>query len=206
MRIGIDLDNTLVCYDRLFRQLAAERGWISPEVPARKEMVRDSLRRLGREADWTLLQGEVYGPRMIDAEPFPEALGALHDFRDRGWTVCIVSHRTRTPYAGPQADLHAAARNWLAAHQFLDEPRTGLSGEAVYLETTKAEKLNRIASLRLDWFIDDLPELLLEPDFPADVRRMLFDPHRHRPALPASVATAHQWRDVADLLFGNPAS
>ena len=28
-----------------------------------------------------------------------------------------------------------------------------------------------------DWFIDDLPELLSAPEFPREVRRLLFDPH-----------------------------
>lgn len=203
MRIGIDLDNTLVCYDRLFRQLAVERGWIAPQILARKELVRDELRRLGREADWTLLQGEVYGSRMNDAEPFPEALLALQGFRNRNWSVCIVSHRTKTPYAGPPADLHAAARNWLKEQRFLEASLTGLSQEHVFLETTKAEKLARIESSQLTWFIDDLPEFLLDPAFPVNVQRMLFDPHRHGPTLPGSVAIAHHWRDVADLLSGN---
>ncbi len=205
MRLGIDLDNTLVCYDRLFWQLAVERDWISPDIPARKESVRDELRLRGKEADWTLLQGEVYGTRMNEAEPFPEALSALQVLRAQRWGVCIVSHRTKTPYAGPSADLHAAARDWLDVHQFLDEPRTGLSHAAVYLETTKADKLARIRDMHLSWFIDDLPELLLDPEFPRDVRRMLFDPHRHGPSLPSTVAVAHHWRDVASLLLGKPA-
>jgi hypothetical protein len=200
MRIGIDLDNTLVCYDRLFWQLATDRGWISPHIPARKERVRDELRRLGRESDWTMLQGEVYGVRMIDAVPFPDALETVKRWREQNWSVFIVSHRTLTPFAGPTHDLHAAARNWLKRQGFLDSA-TGLNPDQVFLETSKASKLSCIGDLGLTWFIDDLPELLLEPAFPPGVRRMLFDPHQHRPDLPPSIVAAHHWRDVADLLL-----
>jgi FMN phosphatase YigB (HAD superfamily) len=199
MRIGIDLDNTLVCYDQLFWRLATERGWISPRLPPRKDRVRDELRRLGREEDWILLQGEVYGVRMVDAAPFPDALQAVRQLRKRRGTVYIVSHRTPTPIAGPPYDLHAAARSWLERRGFLDVI-TGLSPEHVFLETSKQNKLARIEELGLTWFIDDLPELLLEPAFPAGVRRVLFDPHRHRPALPPSINAVHDWNEVVELL------
>ncbi|HUQ72898.1 MAG TPA: hypothetical protein VM165_25440, partial [Planctomycetaceae bacterium] len=77
VRLGIDLDNTLVCYDQLCWQLAVDRGWIAAHIPIGKTAVRNELRRLGREPDWTALQGEIYGPLMRDAVPFPGALEAL---------------------------------------------------------------------------------------------------------------------------------
>jgi hypothetical protein len=206
MRIGIDLDNTLVCYDRLFWTLASERKWISCDVLPSKERVRDELRRLGRESDWTLLQGEVYGPRMNEAAPFPGARKVLQSFRKQGWSVYIVSHRTKVPFAGEPYDLHAAARDWLATHQFLDVAVTGLDNSSVYLETTKAEKLNRIGSLDLTWFIDDLPELLLEPAFPPRVKKLLFDPHRHCPSVPESIRIAHHWQEIPSVMTGDAGS
>lgn len=196
MRIGIDLDNTLVCYDPLFWTLAVERGWISASIPPRKEKVRDELRRLGREADWTWLQGEVYGSRMAQAAAFPQAVEMVTEFRRRSWQAFVISHRTKTPFAGPEYDLHAAARTWLEYQRIVCE--TGIAADGVYLETSKANKLARIGSLQLDWFIDDLPELLLDPAFPAGVRRVLFDPHRHHPPMPAAVLLIHDLGEIAE--------
>jgi hypothetical protein len=144
MLLGLDLDNTLVCYDHLFWRLAHERGQISADVPCRKECVRDEFRRTGRETEWTLLQGEVYGRRMRDAEPFPQVLDALAELARAGWDLRIISHRSRTPYAGPPWDLHASAREWLAARGFLNQA-TGLNVDRVHLETDKSGKLARIA-------------------------------------------------------------
>lgn len=200
-RIGVDLDNTLVCYDELCWRLAVERDWISPQIPPLKVAVRNELRRLGREADWTSLQGEIYGPLMSQAVPFPGALQALQRFCAQDWPVCIVSHRTLTPIAGPAYDLHAAARGWLEQQGFLERTTTGLTHELVYLETTKGAKLGRIAAAGCTWFIDDLPELLLEPTFPAGVRRILFDPHREEPDLPPEVLWAADWPDLAERLL-----
>lgn len=202
MRIGIDLDNTLVCYDELFWRLAVERGWIARTVPARKDEVRDALRRCGREEDWTRLQGEVYGPGMSEAPPFAGALAALRTMQKRRWSTCVVSHRTKTPLAGIDADLHQSARAWLSGRQFLDAEATGLSETSVFLEQTKEGKLARIKALDLTWFIDDLPELLIDAEFPPTVQRMLFDPHRRRPDVPTDVAVVHHWDEVVSILSG----
>jgi len=199
LKIGVDLDNTLACYDTLFWQIAVDRSWIPREIPARKECVRDALRMAQREADWTLLQGEVYGPRMREAEPFEGAVNLFVELSRRGHLVYIVSHRTREPYTGPRYDLHASARQWLSQHGFL-ETHTGLTPEAVFLETSKAAKLNRMAELGLNAFIDDLPELLLDPQFPAGVDRILFDPHRHAAGLPSGVTCVHDLRAIPPLM------
>lgn len=205
MILGIDLDNTLVCYDQLFWRLACERGWIPETVPCRKECVRDELRRIGREADWTLLQGEVYGPRMIDATPFPNVLPALQQLHAVGCRVHIISHRTKTPFAGPPHDLHASARGWLESQGVIDESRTGLNASRVFLETEKSAKLARIAQLRCECFIDDLPELLTDANFPAGVRRVLFDPHGHCPSLPPEIARFESWQAVLPAITGTRA-
>jgi len=71
MRIGIDLDNTVIRYDRVFRAIAAERGLIPPGFGGDKQAVRDHIRTLpDGERRWTALQAEAYGPRLEDAELF----------------------------------------------------------------------------------------------------------------------------------------
>src|SRR5262249_47195569 len=136
MLIGLDFDNTLVCYDRLFHRLAVERGLVPAELPATKKAVRDFLRTAGREENWTELQGVAYGPRITDAEPFPGAKRFVRRCRADGVRVAIVSHKTRLPYRGEQHDLHAAAHAFLEAHGFYETRDTGLSADDVFLELT----------------------------------------------------------------------
>ena len=176
MLIGVDFDNTIVCYDRLFHRLALERGWIPPELDADKSSVRNYLREVDREDDWTLLQGIAYGSRIEEAAPFPGVKEFFSRCHSQQVPVCIVSHKTRHPYRGPSFDLHEAARGWLKAHRFLDSSAMGLSEGQVFLEETKQAKLARIAAAGCTHFIDDLPEFLLEKDFPPGVCRILFDP------------------------------
>ena len=177
MLIGADFDNTIVCYDQVFHHVALEQGVIPAEVPVSKGDVRDYLRQCGREADWTELQGYVYGTRMQDATPFPGVLECLARFVKHGMTVCIISHKTRYPYMGPKYDLHQVAQQWLEQQGLFDPAQTGLSPDQVFFELTKQEKLDRIAKVGCTYFIDDLPEFLAEPRFPTGVKRILFDPN-----------------------------
>ncbi|MEX0775477.1 MAG: hypothetical protein WD042_07160 [Phycisphaeraceae bacterium] len=177
MNIGIDFDNTMVCYDAVFHAVAREHGWVDDAVPARKDAVRNHLRIAGREDSWIGLQGQVYGRRIVEAPPFAGVLDFLRACRQAQATVCIISHKTRYPFRGEQHDLHHAALGWLAHHGLFNDASIGLSPRDVYLELTKEAKLARIAAAGCEVFIDDLPEFLGEAAFPAGVRRVLFDPN-----------------------------
>ncbi len=176
LRIGIDFDNTIVCYDDLFHRVAREQKLIPTDVPANKGAIRDYLRSVGQEERWTLLQGYVYGARMAEALPFAGVLPLVARLVREHVPVFIVSHKTRYPYLGPRYDLHAAAQAWLERQGFFEVANIAMQREHVFFELTKQAKLQRIAALGCSHFVDDLPELLGEPEFPSDVARWLFDP------------------------------
>ena len=46
MHIGIDLDNTLVCYDRVIYRIAKERGLIDEKTRVSKAIIRDIIQQL----------------------------------------------------------------------------------------------------------------------------------------------------------------
>jgi len=179
LRLGVDFDNTIVCYDALFHRVALEDGCIPASLPANKSDVRNHLRAIGREDVWTEMQGRVYGSRMAEADPFPGVLDFFKACRAAGLPVCIVSHKTRHPFAGKKHDLHAAALDWLVRQGFFDTAPggIGLPRDQVFFELTKQTKLERIGRCGCTHFIDDLPEFLAEAAFPAGVTRILFDPN-----------------------------
>ena len=200
MLFGLDFDNTIVCYDRLFHELAVERGLISPALPATKQAVRKQLRDTNREEQWTELQAIAYGPRITHAKPWQGVLTFLQSCREANVQVVIVSHKTRYPYRGEKFDLHAAAHAFLESHGFYKTSDTGLSRGSVFLEPTLPEKLARIGLLRCDAFVDDLPEFLSEPAFPSGVRKVLFDPANSHPEH-ASYTRATSWEACGEVLL-----
>jgi len=179
MRIGIDFDNTIACYDGVFHAAALERQLIPTDLPSDKTSVRDHLRSLGRDADFTELQGYVYGSRMQLVNVFPGFVETLRTLRAKGHDVFIVSHKTRTPFAGPAYDLHAAAREFLNVRAIVGDNDGQIPAQNVFFELTKEEKVARIAALGCDVFVDDLPEILAMDGYPAGLRAILFDPDNH---------------------------
>lgn len=191
MLIGVDFDNTIVCYDGVFHQTAVKQGLIPPETPVIKNAVRDYLRRCDKEEAWTELQGYVYGPCMADAAPFPGVLEFFAKCRQRDVPAYIISHKTRYPFRGKKHDLHESARAWLKSK--------GLDGDHVFLELTMEAKLKRIGAAGCTHFIDDLPEFLDEPTFPAGVERILFDPNNHHASV-TKFRRAISWKQIEQFL------
>ena len=190
MLIGVDFDNTIVCYDELFHREAVLRDLIPPETPRIKGAVRNCLRQTKRERSWTELQGHVYGTVIDDAPPFPGVIDFFTECKQRDIDLCIISHRSRTPYLGEDIDLHLAANRWLQKQNIeLD----------IFLEVTKEAKFQRIARQRCNYFIDDLAEFLLDEQFPLGVERILFDPHISQPSL-TKIRRADSWSEITNIV------
>jgi hypothetical protein len=177
MLVGLDFDNTIVCYDESVVMLSREIPDLPHDLPRTKVSLRDYLRAQGREEEWTAFQGVLYGPGMRHAEPYKYAIPVMRDIVEAGHQLVIVSHRSRRPYAGPPHDLHAAAVSWVADRL----QRFGLFGDinastSVYFLETRDAKVATIGKLGCSVFVDDLPEVLEAPGFPDSTAAVLFDP------------------------------
>jgi hypothetical protein len=197
MRLGLDFDNTLISYDRLFRRVALDKALIPEGTPPEKNAVRDYLRQQGIEDEWTRLQGEVYGGRILEAEPYPGMQAALKGLADSQIPMYIVSHKTRTPFLGEPWDLHAAARSWLTKQGFHDVAGLGWSEDQVFFELTKEAKAARIVALGCTHYVDDLPEILAM--LPDHIEKILFAPNGNTAGHP-DWKVMRSWQELPVLL------
>lgn len=197
LRIGLDLDNTIVCYDDLFRELAVERGLISPEAPLGKRGLRKLLRERDQESVWTYLQGEAYGARMGGARLFPGVRELFAAARSAGAELRIVSHRSRTPYGGQQYDLHRCAREWLRAQRLMEPDQLE---QSLFLELTVEAKIERITALQCSHFVDDMRSVLTHRDFPASTQALHFAPGSEETP-PTDLVTVRSWGELQRLLL-----
>lgn len=203
MIIGVDFDNTLVCYDDVFLRLAREAGLEGLADDARQKEVREAARRSpGGDLAWQRLQGQAYGSRIQDAQPFPGALEFLRHCQTAGVPTWVISHKTRFAGIDPShTDLRAAALAWLEHHGFFAID-TGLDAGRLVFGATRQEKIAHIQGFGCTHFIDDLEETFREADFPAGVRRILFAPGATEvtDSLP-EVWVARSWSDIEARIF-----
>ena len=205
MRIGIDFDNTIACYDGVFHAPRWSAALIPPDLPSDKNSVRDHLNGSGRKDEFTELQGYVYGARMDLVALYPGVLEFFDAAREGGHDALHrqpqdappASRRALRPSRlGPRVSPVAMRRRW--RHP---------TPESVFFEETKELKVARVAALDLDVFIDDLPEILAMPGFPARTAPILFDPEGRWTAGvagPRDVARYDSWSALMAALLARP--
>ena len=194
MKIGIDFDNTIVCYDDIFYLVALEKNLIPVNVQKSKGKVRDYLRSIGKEDEWTKLQGYVYGKRLDLAKSFEGIFRFFENAQKNNVEITIISHKTLYPFMGPKYDLHQSAKTWLNNQSFYDDLIP------TFFELTLREKLNRIAIEKCDYFIDDLPEVLTDRAFPSNVKRILFDPQNFQKNNSKYYQKAISWKEISSII------
>uniref|UniRef100_UPI0040488FC1 hypothetical protein n=1 Tax=Algoriphagus sp. TaxID=1872435 RepID=UPI0040488FC1 len=167
MRIGIDFDNTLVRYDVVFNSIAVKLGLKPGENP--KEAVKNYLiSSQGNTTLWKETQALVYGDLIREATFLPDFVEFYDYIKSRNIEFFIVSYKTRfARLKGTKVSLHGAANLWI------DHSLSFLEKSNIFYETAVTKKVRRIASLDLDYYVDDLLTVLYHKDFPKSVRKVL---------------------------------
>jgi hypothetical protein len=201
-RIGIDLDNTLISYEEVFRAYACERGLIAPGFCGGKDKVREAI-RAGHDGElaWQKLQGTVYSKGIVQAVMFEGTAEFLRRAQALGREIVIVSHKTEFAHHDPEKiNLRVAALAWMRDRGFFSDDGFGISLENVRFCATRSEKIASIRESSVDYFIDDLPEVLGHRSFPPEVTGILFT--RGVEGGCAYPRALSHWRDIADMVLG----
>jgi len=203
LRIGIDFDNTIVGYDQAFVSLAIDLELIQAGSVSTKTQLRSALRaRTGGEQDWQRLQGRIYGAEMERAEMISGVGDFLQCVRKCEDEVFIISHKTEFGHYDPdRVNLRDAARDWMEVQGFFSLERYAIEAENVFFLSTREEKVDQISALNLDWFIDDLPEVLSANGFPESVRKILFTNGADSSEANVPYIIKRCWNDIQDEIY-----
>ena len=200
LSIGLDFDNTIITYDAVFLAAARKWGLVGADFIGGKQAIRDAIRLLpDGELSWQKLQGQVYGKGLAQAGMVEGVDAFLRRCRERNVSVAIVSHKTEFGHHDPdRINLRDAARAWMSEHGFFQIGGYGIAPDAVYFESTRQDKIARIAQVGCSHFIDDLEEVLCDPTFPSEVERILFSD-----VAPASGSciVCPTWRQIEERVF-----
>lgn len=198
MKIGVDFDNTIVSYDKVFHKVALEQSLIKSDLNVSKIAVRNYLRKQGQNNIWTELQGYVYGERMLDADIFSGFINFLTFARKNSIEVSIISHKTIYPYLGNKFNLHDSARHFIT--KFLTvQNRNLVNNKNIFFELTQENKVMRINQELCDFFIDDLPEIFALHNFPKKTKKILFDPDKnHKNFDNGQICSS--WRNIQEVI------
>jgi hypothetical protein len=201
MRIGIDLDNTIICYDKAFLKEARKRNIVGQGWDGGKKKLQKFL----EDADpsgvtWQGLQGSIYGKSIWNAEIFQGVRRFLWRCKSRGIEVHVVSHKTRFGHFDPdKTPLRDVALKFLNANKLYSDKSPSLL-DSVTCASTLEEKVEHIRQESFDWFIDDLAKVFHNPRFPSSIKTILFSPNdimHHDKAL-----TCESWGEIESEILG----
>ena len=140
MKIGIDFDNTIAKYDKLFINVALSEGFIDAELSDYDKIaLRDYLRKQpDGETSWMKLQGLVYGQYMSDAELMPGFARFLMKCNVRSYQVYVVSHKTEFGHFDTNnVSLRTEAMKWMTNKRFFDVEYLNLKRDNVFFANNR---------------------------------------------------------------------
>ena len=127
------------------------------------------------------------------ANPYPGVLNFLEWAKDVDIEIYIISHKTKHPFLGPKYDLHYSAFEWIKKN-IKYKQGDYFKNNQIYFETKKELKIEKIKELACDFFVDDLPEILLDTNFPLKTKKILFDPEGNHNA--NGYSTVNTWEHL----------
>lgn len=170
-RIGLDLDNTIIDYSNAAKKYAESMGLENIENLA---SLRNALKGIS-DWKWQEAQAWIYSSGIDFATPSSGWNYFINSASKCDWELFIVSHKTRfSSVMFESSDLHYSATRWLESRLKVGEI-SQLKG--IYFESSRQAKIERISYLNLSIFVDDLPEVLNDSNFPENVKAILYDPN-----------------------------
>ena len=138
---------------------------------------------------------------MHGAEMMPGVANFLMSCNVRNHKVFIVSHKTEYGHFDPEMiSLRSEVLKWMKTKFFFNPQYFGIRKENVFFADTREEKVKKIGSLKCDWFIDDLPEVFEERDFPSETKKALFGDNGSN--ILNDMVFAGNWRKISEKILG----
>jgi len=201
MRIGIDIDNTIVCYDHVFAPIAVQAGFDVP-LSSTKSEVKKWFHERCLEDEFTNLQGQVYGKCISMAHLFEGVLSFIAKASRQNHQMFLVSHKTKFPIIGEKINLHDAAMNFLSENSIIGgRAQNSVPFANVFFEPTIETKVQRIVDLDLDYFIDDLLSILCHKKFPSKCHPIWFSKNILSPS-DTPIVHYQSWESISRKILG----
>ena len=176
MKIGLDLDNTIIDYSNSFLFHAKKMRLISKDCLFKKKELKEFVIKQNGENIWQKLQGIVYGKGLEQANLFPGAYRFLWRARQHNYKIYIVSHKTLYGhYDQSKTNLREKANLFLKKNKLAGLIKNNIIEEVFFCDNQNL-KINKIKKLNLDIFVDDLTDIIAKLDFLTYQKKILFDP------------------------------
>lgn len=169
LKFGFDLDNTLIDYSKAVERYCKKQNLCTY---SNIKLLKDALKASDTSDNkWRSAQGWIYSHGLQYAELTTGSVQLFEFLISKGFTLYIVSHKSLLSFNEEKKFLlREYAVNWIKKSELR---RFFCDTDQIYFEETLNLKINRIAKLKLNYFVDDLEKVFTHKKFPKDTKRIL---------------------------------
>lgn len=169
IRFGFDLDNTLIDYSAsVLKYCQINNLKKCDNINELKQLLRKS--NINNNA-WQVAQCWLYTSGLDYANFSEGAIDFIYHLLKKNIEIYIVSHKTEfTPNFCERKNLRDSAVTWLKNSEIVNVLP---DFKNLYFESTRQEKIAQINRLNLDFFVDDLFEVLNDPNLAKSISKYL---------------------------------
>lgn len=189
LKIGIDLDNTIINYQNSFRKYLRKKKIYLKKI--NKNEIKNITNNSPNIQNWTQAQEEIYGKYIIFAKPFIYFKKFEKFALKNKIKLFIISHKTKFSQFSQKYNLHTQSNKWL---------KNNIRKENYKIFYVKSinEKVKKISKINPDYFIDDLIEIFSNKDFPKNVKKIHFSDVKSSKFL-----TLNNWNKIKNYITKN---
>ena len=174
MIIGVDLDNTIINYEKSFYKVALKEKLINKSYEYKGRLkLKKYIEKKENKKKWMEIQGLVYGKFIKFAEINQGFCKFLRLSKLRNIKIYIISHKTEFPYFNNQISLRKKSLEWLKLQKIFSK-KYNLNKKNLFFTNNRKEKIEKIKLLKCDIFIDDLKLILQNIYFPKNCKKIHF--------------------------------
>ncbi len=189
IKIGIDLDNTIINYQNSFKKFLKEKNIFQKSL--NKDKTKFLANNNSKIKNWTQAQEEIYGFYLNVAKPFKY----FKDFEKfaikNKIKLYIISHKTKYSQFSKKYNLQYESNRWI-------KNNINKNKYSVFYLSTLNKKIKKIEEIKPDYFIDDLIKILKHKNFPKKVKKIYFSKVKDK-----KIKTFNDWKKIKHYLAKN---
>jgi hypothetical protein len=188
IKIGIDLDNTIINYQNSFKKYLSQKKIYLDKIDKNKIK---SLLTKKKKISWTEAQEEIYGNFITFAQPY-RYFKEFEEFSIKNEIkLFIISHKTKYSQFSKKYNLHSISNKWIKENIFKKKYKI------IFLNSL-SQKIKKIKEVKPKYFIDDLDEVLNHKDFPKKVNKIYFSKIKKQ-----NLKKFENWRKIKNYIQNN---
>ena len=194
IKLGIDLDNTIISYDDLIHNLAKKKFpkiRLSKNIRLKK-IIKNKIIKFYNNDQWTKLQGIIYGEKILEAKLFNNFKEGIQKLKDE-FEIFIISHKTNKAAIGKNINLRSAAKKFLKKNDISFCKNELINRNKILFASTQKEKIKLIKNNGIDIFIDDL-DIVLQA-LPNQIKKIHFSKKKYK------FENFYDWKKITQILL-----